>query len=179
MNILNSFRFFCLRRSRIQQPGLGIVGIRYLEHRRLLQSINLQTVLVTRCKRISDNLIVQRRRRTGNGKQLCIPLRKLRQGRKQRPGVRMARVVEQLFYVRKLDDLSCVQNGNTVCDIRYDTKVVGNKHDGVVVLFLKILDQLQDLCLNRNVQRSCRLIADQNLRTAGKCNRNNDMLPPR
>ena len=34
----------------------------------------------------------------------------------------MARIVEQLFYVRKLDDLSCVQNGNTVCDIRYDTK---------------------------------------------------------
>ena len=88
----------------------------------------------------------------------------------------MARIVEQLFYVCKLDDLSCVQNGNTVCDIRYDTKVVGNKHDGVVVLFLKILDQLQDLCLNRNVQRSCRLIADQNLRTAGKCNRNNDTL---
>ena len=88
----------------------------------------------------------------------------------------MARIVEQLFYVRKLDDLSCVQNGNTVCDIRYDTKVVGNKHDGVVVLFLKILDQLQDLCLNRNVQRSCRLIADEDLRTAGKCNRNNDTL---
>ena len=90
----------------------------------------------------------------------------------------MARIVEQLFYVRKLDDLSCVQNGNTVCDIRYDTKVVGNKHDSVVVLILKILDQLQDLCLNRNVQRSCRLIADEDLRTAGKCNRNNDTLIP-
>ena len=88
----------------------------------------------------------------------------------------MARIVEQLFYVRKLDDLSCIQNGNTVCDIRYDTKVVGNKHDSVVVLFLKILDQLQDLCLNRNVQRSCRLIADEDLRTAGKCNRDNDTL---
>ena len=41
----------------------------------------------------------------------------------------MARVVEQLFYIRKLDDLSCVQNGNTVSDIRYDTKVVGNEDD--------------------------------------------------
>ena len=88
----------------------------------------------------------------------------------------MARVVEQLFYIRKLDDLSCVQNGNTVSDIRYDTKVVGNKHDGIVILFLKVLDQLQDLRLNRNIQRSCRLIADEDLRTAGKCNRNNDTL---
>ena len=152
------------------------MGIRYFEHRRLFQCVDFQTVLVTRCERVSDNLVVQRRRGTGNREQLCIPLRKLRQGRKQCPGVRMARVVEQLFYVRKLDDLSCVQNGNTVCDIRYDTKVVGNKHDGVVVLFLKVLDQLQDLRLNRNIQRSCRLIADQNLRTAGKCNRNNDTL---
>ena len=152
------------------------MGIRYFEHRRLFQCVDFQTVLVTRRERVSDNFVVQRRRGTGNREQLCIPLRKLRQGRKQCPGVRMARVVEQLFYIRKLDDLSCVQNGNTVSDIRYDTKVVGNKHDSVVVLFLKILDQLQDLCLNRNVQRSCRLIADEDLRTAGKCNRDNDTL---
>ena len=42
----------------------------------------------------------------------------------------------------------------------HDTQVVGNEDIGQPQLFLKVLQQVQNLCLNRNIQGRDRLVAD-------------------
>ena len=79
MNVMNDLRLFDFAGAGIQQPGLGIVRIRDLEHGRCFERIDLQAVRVARCERIAHDLIVQRRRGSRNGIQLGVALRQLRQ----------------------------------------------------------------------------------------------------
>ena len=102
MDILNDFGLFHLGGSGIQQPGLCEVGLRNLEHGRLLQGVNLQAVGITGCKGIAHDLIVQRRRSTGDGVQLGVSLCQLRQGGQQCPGVGVARGAAQQVLISSL-----------------------------------------------------------------------------
>ena len=172
MDILNDLRLLDLGSSGIQQPGLGEVGLADLEHGRLLQGIDLQAVGVTGCKGIAHDLVVQRGGSAGDGEQLGVALCQLRQGAQQCPGVGMAGIVEHFLAGTQFHNLAAVQNGNTVSNIGNNTQVMGDKYDGVVEFLLQVLQQLQDLCLNGNVQRSGGFVTDQNLGLAGKCNCN-------
>ena len=88
----------------------------------------------------------------------------------------MSGIVEQFLYRGQLDDLTGIKNSHAVCDIRNHTQVMGNKYNRVMVFLLKVLDELQDLCLDRNVQSGSRLVTDQDLRLAGKSDCDNDTL---
>lgn len=55
--------------------------------------------------------------------------------------------------------------------------VVGDQHHGHVETMLEILQQTQDLCLNRDVEGSRRFVSDEELRLSRKRNGDNDALP--
>ena len=85
--------------------------------------------------------------------------------------------VEQ--YVRKSGGRVIARKGATfyavsvsVCHICNNTKIVRDKDDGCPVILLDLLHQLKNLRLNGHIQRCGRLIRDQQLRVAGKCDRN-------
>ena len=71
MKVANDLGLFDLGRSGIQEPGLGVMGIADLEHRRILQGIDFQAVGIPGREGVAHDLIVQRRRRAGNGIVTC------------------------------------------------------------------------------------------------------------
>ena len=54
----------------------------------------------------------------------------------------MARIIENILGRAKLDDLAGIQNRHAVRDIGHDAQVMGDENDGVLQLFLKILQEL-------------------------------------
>ena len=85
-------------------------------------------------------------------------------------------VVEDLLHGAVFHDLAGIHHGHTVCHVCHNAQVMGDVDNGHAQLLLQVADQLQDLCLNGHVQRSGGLVADQDLRAAGRCNGNDDTL---
>ena len=52
-------------------------------------------------------------------------------------------------------------------NVSHYTQIMGNKHIGEIHLALKIHQQIQDLRLNRNIERRNRFIAHNKLRIQG------------
>ena len=148
MDVLNCLGLLNLRRSGVQQPGLGEVGLRNLEHGRLLQRIDLQAVGISGSKGIAHDLVIQRGGSASDGVKRSVPLCQLRQRGQQRPGVGVLGIVEDLLAGTDLNNLTAIQNGNTVSNVGNNTQVMSDENDGVVEFLLQILDQLQNLCLN-------------------------------
>ncbi len=63
-----------------------------------------------------------------------------------------------------------------VGDLRNHAHVVGDEQDGRSFLLLQHLDEVEDLPLDRHVERRRRLVGDQELRTAGKRHGDHDAL---
>ena len=80
----------------------------------------------------------------------------------------MARIIKHLVYRSEFDDLPRIKHGDSVRNVCDNAEVVSDEHDGIIELFLQILDEFEDLCLNGDVKSSCRLIADENLRLTRK-----------
>ena len=78
----------------------------------------------------------------------------------------MLRVVEDLLLVALLDDPARVHDQNPVGDVRDDAEVVGDENDSRPELSLQVLDQLENLSLDRHVERGRRLVGDQQVRVA-------------
>ena len=86
----------------------------------------------------------------------------------QPPRVRVLRVVEELPSRRALDDAAGVHDNDLVCDLRDDAQVVRDQDDRGVELVLELVDQLDDLRLDRHVERRRRLVGDQQIRLIGQ-----------
>ncbi len=99
-----------------------------------------------------------------------------RHGRQQRLRVRMVRLTVERLPVRNLDHLAQVHNGNTIGDVLHDREVVSNEEICGTELVLKFLKQVQDLCLDGNIQSGNRLVADNQLGLQRKCAGNADAL---
>ena len=63
----------------------------------------------------------------------------------------MGRAREQLFHWSGLDDTSGVHHGDPVAELRHETEVVRNKDDGELAFALSLVQNLDDLGLNRDV----------------------------
>ena len=70
----------------------------------------------------------------------------------------MSRVVKDLLDRTDLDDLSGVKNRNAVCNVGNDAEIVRDEGDREAKLLLQILEQLEDLRLDRYVERGCRFV---------------------
>src|SRR4051812_44525549 len=76
----------------------------------------------------------------------------------------MARVLEQRVGVGELDDLAEVHHRDAVADVPHDAEVVGDEDDRQAELGLQLLEQVDDLRLDRDVERGDRLVGDDELR---------------
>src|SRR6185369_10256542 len=99
-----------------------------------------------------------------------------RDRREQRLRVRMARALEQRALVRQLDDLAQVHHRHPCRDMAHHRQVVRDKDVGEAEAPLQILQQVDDLGLDRDIQRRHRLVADDQLRLHRKCSRDADAL---
>ena len=95
-----------------------------------------------------------------------------RDGGQKRSRVRVERVVVEFVAVRDLDDVAEVHHGDAVADVADDRKVVSDEQVGQPELLLQVFEQVDDLSLNRNVQRRNRLVADDEARV--NCQRPSD-----
>src|SRR4051794_23263798 len=73
--------------------------------------------------------------------------------------VRMLGVAEHLATIRHLGDLAEVHHGDAVTDVLDDAHVVGDEEVGQPELALEVLEQVEDLRLDRDVERGDRLVA--------------------
>ena len=85
---------------------------------------------------------------------------RLRHRREQRLGVGVPRAPVEVAGVGELDDLSHVHDRDAVGDVLDDAQVVRDEDDTEVQLALQLLQQVEDLGLDRDVQRRDRLVGD-------------------
>ena len=83
-----------------------------------------------------------------------------RDRREQRLGVRMQRVLEDVLGRAVFDETAEVHNAHRVRDMLDDRQVVRDEQVGQLVLLLQFLQQVDDLRLDRHVERRDRLVAD-------------------
>ena len=89
-------------------------------------------------------------------------------GREQRRRVRVTWPLVQLVGGGDLDDLAEVHHRDPVAHVRDDGQVVGDEDVGERELALQVGQQVDDLRLDRDVQGRHRLVADDQLRAAGR-----------
>ena len=89
----------------------------------------------------------------------------------------MTRTIKNVLRRTAFTDASAVHHDDFIAHIRNDAEVMGYHNDRHPELLLQILHQLQNLCLNGNVQRRRRLIRDQNVRLTRKRHRDHHALP--
>ena len=85
----------------------------------------------------------------------------------QRLGVRILRILEHGLRGTLLADLAIAHDHDVVRDLADDREVVGDEQHRHLVPTLQLRNQVQDLLLNRNVERRRRLVGDQELGLAG------------
>ena len=76
----------------------------------------------------------------------------------------MQRMVIDLVRVRKLHHSAQIHHGNTVGNVAYHQQIVRDKEVGQSQLILQLVKHIDDLRLDRNVERGNRLIADDKVR---------------
>ncbi len=81
----------------------------------------------------------------------------------------MERIGEELPFWTLLDQTACVHDENLVCHIRDDAQVMGDEDDRRAVDAAKAIQEVDDLGLDRDVERGGGLVGDQDARVAGEC----------
>ena len=99
---------------------------------------------------------------------LALVLIELRNRGEQRLGVGVADVLEQLHRVGRLDLSPGVHDHHAVGSAGDHPHVVRDQDDPHAELALEPVEQLQDLGLDRHVERGGGLVGDQQLRVAGE-----------
>src|SRR5712692_1770338 len=100
-----------------------------------------------------------------------------RNRRKQRTSVRVARTPVELLTGRSLHDLAEVHDRNSVGDVLHDREVVRYEEVSEVELALQLLEQVDDLRLDRNVKGGDRLVTDDEGGVDRQRARDSDALP--
>ncbi len=88
----------------------------------------------------------------------------------------MLRVVEDLALRPHLDDAARVHDHDHVRDLGHDAQVVGDQDHGRVELVLQAVDQLDDLGLDRHVERGRWLVGDEDVGVVGERHRDHRAL---
>ena len=88
----------------------------------------------------------------------------------------MAALVEDFLSSTELDGTAGVHNHNLIGHIGDDAQVMGNHNNGVAVLLLHLLHELDNLSLNGNIQSRRGLVGNQDIGIAGKSHSDHDTL---
>ena len=84
----------------------------------------------------------------------------------------MLRVVEDSRTRTDFDNLTQIHHRDTMADAFHHRHVMGNKQKGEIKALLQIQHQIDDLRLNRNIQRRNAFVSNDNLRL--QCQRAGD-----
>ena len=99
------------------------------------------------------------------------------QGVEQCDRIRVPGVREHLIRAGGLGDPPRVHHRDPVGVARDHAEVVGDQDDRHTQPFAQVVDQLEDLLLDRDVERGGRLVGDEQLGLAGQRHRDHDALP--
>src|SRR5258708_2975835 len=95
----------------------------------------------------------------------------------QRFGIRMLRTPKHIRSRAPLDHPTCIHHGDVVAHFGHDAEVVRDQNDRHPEPLTKLLDELEDLRLDRDVERGRRLVRDEQLRLARERHRDHHPLP--
>jgi hypothetical protein len=76
----------------------------------------------------------------------------------QRFGVGMRRIAVDRFRGRAFHDLAEIHNDDLVGEVAHDIEIVGYEQEGELQLIAQIFKEIDDLCLDRNIERRNRLV---------------------
>ena len=85
-------------------------------------------------------------------------------------------MVINLFRGSKFNDLACIDNGDLFTHLRNDAQIMGDHQHRGVELFSQLLHHLQDLSLDRHIQRGRWLIGEKKFRLTRKRHGNDHTL---
>ena len=121
---------------------------------------------------------VDQRRRRARDRRQPLGLRPVepRDRAEQPPCVRVLGVVEEVVLRSALDDPARVHHHDAVGDVGDDPQVVGDEDDRRAEVGLEPPDQLEDLGLDRDVERRRRLVGDQEVGVARERHRDHHPL---
>jgi len=94
----------------------------------------------------------------------------------QRARVRVARIGEELADRRLLDHLAGIQHHDLVAELRDNAEMVGNQQDGAGEVATEIAQEVEDLRLERHVERGGGLVRDEEIRLAEQRHGDRDAL---
>ena len=77
---------------------------------------------------------------------------------------------------RDLDDLAEIHDCDSIAQVPDDSQIVGDEDIGKAEPLAQGLEQIDDLRLDRDVQRRHGLVADDEVRLGGECPGNPDAL---
>ena len=100
-----------------------------------------------------------------------------RNGVDQGPGVGVARIGEDGLGRALLDDLAGVHHDDARAHAGDHPEIVADQDDRRVEIAIELGDQVEDLGLDGDVERSGRLVSDQERRLVGEAHRQHDALP--
>src|SRR5215469_479716 len=97
-------------------------------------------------------------------------------GREQRDGVRMQRVVVEVDAVPNFHDLAQIHHCHALGDVAYHAEVMGNEEVGEAKLALEPLHQVDDLRADGDVERAYWLVGNDEFRLDADRARDGDTL---
>ena len=83
-------------------------------------------------------------------------------------GVGMQGLQVEVVGVANFEDLAQVHDDDLAADVPDDAQVVGDEQHGEVQVLLKLMQQIDDLCLDGNIQRGDRFVGDKEFRVDGE-----------
>ena len=164
------------RRASGVEARVGMIGV-VATQRRIMAPALLGREHTARREATGQRWPAQIRRKAGNRVELLgLVLIELGDRGEQGLGVGVTDVLEQLHGLGGFDLASGVHDEHTVGPSRDHSHVVGNQDDPHPKLALDLVEQGQDLGLDRDVERRRGLVGDQQLWVAGEGHRDHHAL---
>jgi hypothetical protein len=92
-------------------------------------------------------------------------------------GVGVESSLEERIRGRHLNDLPQVHHGDMVADVPNHGQVMGNEEIGEAESGLKVVEQIEDLSLDRHIERRYGLVGDNETRVESQGPSHTDPLP--
>src|SRR5918995_1459321 len=182
--------------SPVRRAGSGLLYALALEHGEEAGSLVVHFLLRVETRLVLGAVVLRPRtavvevapagwvrgRRYVSGDNYALPLALLlgvgdRDCREQRGGVGVAWIAIERRLVGDLHDLAQIHHGHPVRDVLDHGEVVGYEDVGQVEFPLEVLQQVDDLRLDRDVECADRLVADDQARVERDGPRDPDPLP--
>ncbi len=155
----------------------GVGAVARDGERRLLGPAAVRRVFAARSESAADDPLGEVRRQAGDRAELVLGgVLQVRHRGQQRLGVGVAHVVEERVGLGLLGLLPGVHHDHPVGATGDDAHVVGDQEDAHVELLAQRVDNVEDLGLDRHVQRRRGLVGDQQFGPADQAHRDDDAL---